>query len=62
LGTATVLKDPGRRGLRYVAAINAFGKSVGYAETVSGDEASLWQASGKATNLGAVLGSPWTNT
>ena len=57
------LKDPGGEGFEYASAINLSGQSVGYAETASGDEAVLWQQSGKATNLGAFLKeSGWSDT
>ena len=61
-GTATVLKDPGDVGFADAVAINASGHSVGYVETTSGDEAVLWQPSGKATNLDGLLGPDWSNT
>jgi hypothetical protein len=43
-------------------AINASGESVGYSLTASGEEAVLWSSLGIATNLGAVLGSDWSDT
>ena len=62
-GIAAVLKDPGGEGKEFALAINDCGKSVGYADIAGGGtEAVLWQPSGKATNLGALLGSDWTNT
>ena len=64
-----MLKDPGGQGIEFALAINNSGKSVGYACTVAvsagkcvDTEAVLWQSTGKATNLGALLGSDWSNT
>jgi hypothetical protein len=67
-GIAAALKDPGGQGIEFALAINNSGRSVGYACTaVSGGEcvdteAVLWQSTGKATNLGALLGSDWSDT
>ena len=62
-GIAAVLKDPGGQGVEFALAINDSGQSVGYADIAGGGtEAVLWQPSGKATNLGALLGSDWSNT
>ncbi len=62
-GIAAVLKDPGGLGVELTLAVNSKGQSVGYAEIPGGGtEAVLWQASGKATNLGRLLGSDWSNT
>jgi hypothetical protein len=62
-GIAAVLKDPGGEGVEFALAINDDGKSLGYADIEGGGtEAVLWQPSGKATNLGALLGSDWTDT
>jgi len=62
-GIAAVLKDPGGQGKEFALAINNSGQSVGYADIAGGGtEAVLWQPSGKAMNLGAVLGSDWTKT
>jgi probable HAF family extracellular repeat protein len=58
-----VLKDPGLVGFEQALAINNSGHSVGYADIAGGKtEAVLWQPSGKATNLGNLLGIDWTNT
>ena len=60
---AAVLKDPGGQGKEFALAINNSGQSVGYADIAGGGkEAVLWQPSGKARNLGVLLGSDWTNT
>ena len=62
-GIAAVLQDPGGQGFEQALAINNSGKSVGYADIAGGGtEAVLWQPSGKATNLGGLLGPDWTNT
>jgi len=72
-GKATVLQYPGGQGYSYAEAINDAGWSVGISDTASGVcnpfgeegcsyEAVLWSPSGKATNLGAILGSAWTDT
>ena len=62
-GIAAVLKDPGGQGVEFALALNEKGQSVGYADIAGGGtEAVLWQASGKATNLGALLGPDWSNT
>ena len=57
-GKSTVLQDVGGEGYSYAGAINASGWSVG----ASNREAALWWPSGKATELGAVLGSAWSDT
>jgi hypothetical protein len=57
-----VLQDEGGHHHSYVAAINDSGYSVGESNTAFAYEAVLWSPSGKATNLGAVLGSAWTDT
>ena len=58
-----VLKDPGGQGVKSALAMNDSGQSVGYADIAGGGkEAVLWQSSGKATNLGALLGLHWSNT
>ena len=60
---AAVLKDPGGQGVEFALALNNNGKSVGYADVAGGGtEAVLWQPSGKATNLGALLRPDWSNT
>jgi probable HAF family extracellular repeat protein len=60
---AAVLKDPGGQGVEFALAMNDKGQSVGYAETAGGGtEAVLWQNSGKATNLDAILGAGWSDT
>jgi hypothetical protein len=47
----------------YAVAINASEHSVGYSKTASGGtEAVLWGPKGAATDLGAVLGSAWSDT
>ena len=62
-GIAAVLKDPGGQSVEFALALNDKGQSVGYADIAGGGtEAVLWQASGKATNLGALLGPDWSNT
>ena len=67
-GIVAVLKDPGGVGIEFALAINDSGRSVGYACTSVSDgacvdtEAVLWQSTGKATNLGGLLGPDWTNT
>jgi probable HAF family extracellular repeat protein len=62
-GIAAVLRDPGGQGVEFALAINDKGQSVGYADNAGGGtEAVLWQPSGKATNLGSILGSDWSNT
>jgi hypothetical protein len=44
-------------------AINAAGRSVGFSDIAGGGtEAVYWSPQGKATNLGAVLGSAWSDT
>ncbi len=55
--------SPGR-GVSAVSAINASGYSVGYSDTagVGHQEAVLWSPSGRATDLGAVLGRAWSDT
>jgi hypothetical protein len=60
---AAVLKDPGGQGVEFALAMNDKGQSVGYADVAGGGtEAVLWQLSGKATNLGAILGADWSDT
>src|SRR5271165_4481407 len=69
---AIVLQDAGARGNSYVTAINDSRWSVGWSETpgvcppkfCNGplEEAVLWSPSGKATDLGAVLGPAWSWT
>ena len=68
-GKATVLQDVGGRGFSYADAINDAGWSVGGSCTASncfgedaGEDAVLWSPSGKATDLGAVLGPAWSWT
>jgi hypothetical protein len=61
-GAATVLKNIGGQSFSIALAINASGDSVGYSDTASGSEAVLWSPDGKATNLGAALGSLWSDT
>src|SRR5271155_4706342 len=43
-------------------AINDFGWGVGFSDTATGSDAVLWSPSGKATDLGAVLGPAWSDT
>ncbi len=58
-----MLRDPGKQGKQFALALNNAGHSVGYADIAGGgSEAVLWQEGGTATNLGAILGSDWTNT
>jgi probable HAF family extracellular repeat protein len=63
-GIKAVLRDPGGKGGKEFAfALNDKGQSVGYADIAGGGtEAVLWQVGGKATNLGKLLGSDWSNT
>lgn len=62
-GIKAVLQDPGGQGVESALAMNDSGQSVGYADIAGGGtEAVLWQSSGKATNLGALLGLHWSNT
>jgi hypothetical protein len=62
-GVATMLQDLGGEGFDQPTAINASGDSVGYTLTASGSyDAVLWSPLGVPTDLGAVLGSAWTNT
>src|SRR6202044_3492680 len=58
----TVLRNIGGQNFSIAVAINASGDSVGYSLTATGDEAVLWSPSGPATNLGAMLGQPWSDT
>lgn len=60
-GTATVLRSAGDA---EAVAINAAGDSVGFSDNASETEihAMLWSPTGAATNLGAVLGSAWSDT
>ncbi len=55
-GKATMLQDAVGQGESFPDAINDAGWSVGE----SGRDAVLWSRSGKATDLGAILGSAWT--
>jgi len=48
--------------LSQAVAINSSGQSIGYSHTSLGEDAVLWSPSGKATDLGAVLGPAWTDT
>ena len=58
-----VRHDAGGQGFSHVGVINDAGWSVGYSATGSSSyEAVLWSPAGKATDLGAVLGSAWTET
>src|SRR5208337_78214 len=71
-GKATVLQDAGGHGVSDADAINDARWSVGWSETpgvcppkfCNGplEEAVLWSPSGKATDLGAVLGPAWSWT
>ncbi len=62
-GQATVLQDVGGLGDSAADAINDKGQSVGYSNTAGGgSDAVLWSPSGHATDLGAILGSAWSNT
>ncbi len=62
-GAATVLQDIGGQGFSEALAIDASGHGVGYSDIAGGGiEAVLWSLKGKATNLGAELGSAWSDT
>jgi hypothetical protein len=65
-GQATVRENLGGIGpsvQSQALAINASGWSVGFSYNQTGtQDAVLWSPSGKVTNLGAVLGSAWTDT
>lgn len=65
-GQATVRENPGGIGpsvQSQALAIIASGWSVGFSYNQTGtQDAVLWSPSGKVTNLGAVLGSAWTDT
>jgi len=62
-GIAATLQDPGGQGVEFALALNDKGQSVGYADIAGGGrEAVLWQPSGKATNLGKLLGPDWSDT
>jgi hypothetical protein len=52
----------GGQGDSIAGAINDFGWSVGDSDTATGSEAVLWSPSGKAADLGAVLGPAWSDT